>query len=418
MLRQSLTYALGCVTAVVLAAVVLAFGPGPLVPVAHACGGGLVTTERGGTASDAQRIFLAVGEMATEVVTVVEVPRTESDFGVLLPVPAVPVLDGAPVPVEEIDQLVRQTGPRITVVRRTSPASDDGCDCVPGGGDKVAAGTPGSANPRIGSPVAIGPITAVVLDGSAEAPLSAWLRDNGFALPAAHAPLIAAYVGPGRAFIALRRRSDATTAGAPARVGVHFTLPGDQRGLPLRFGRLGAGAMAAYTVFVVAPTPVATALPFETLGLQDLDASTLGSAGYDAALAQLVGSRRGLAFVAEGAHRVSELVGRGELGPRLQAWSPPGHTLTRLSTRMASDMLETDVEFTVPAERAPENSRTVLLNFFEDEGDAGRPPRGPGSAVWLGLAGLCTVAAFRLRARRTRAPAVARAPMLGRLSSD
>ena len=60
------------------------------------------------------------------------------------------------------------------------------------------------------------------------------------------------YAGPGRWFVALRRSQQATGP-QPSSVGVHFSVPGDARALPLRFAALGAAAEVAFTVFVVSP---------------------------------------------------------------------------------------------------------------------------------------------------------------------
>ena len=92
---------------------------------------------------------------------------------------------------------------------------------------------------RVSEPVAIGPVTAVTLTADTGDAVNAWLADNGFVIPAADQALVADYAGPGRYFIAIRR-SDTAATQVPSSVGVHFTLAGDQRALPMRFARLGA----------------------------------------------------------------------------------------------------------------------------------------------------------------------------------
>jgi hypothetical protein len=366
---------------------------------AWACGGGLVTRAGGTAAVDAQRIFISVGATSTEVVTMVRVPAAQDDFGVLLPVPALPTLDPEPVPAAEMDQLVAVTNPRLFV---SQPSGDDdgGCGCVPTA-DKASGSAP--RGPELGPPVTIGPVTAVVLDASSADALTGWLTTNAFTVPPQHQSLIAAWSGPGRAFIALRRSAGAAAPGATS-VGVHFTLPGDQRDLPLRFARLGASDPVSFTVFVAAPTGVATGLPFETFALAALDASLWRTQGYDAALLAAVGTRANHAFVVERRAPVSALALDSALGPRLSALTPATHTLTRLSTRVPVAALDSDVSFSVPAVGDAQNSIVVA--------GAVTTTRGGGRGGFLGgkwgLAALAwaAVIAWRLR-RRSGAPAFA-----------
>ena len=56
------------------------------------------------------------------------------------------------------------------------------------------------------------------------------------------------------------RRADSDARGdapsGPSSLGIHFSLAGDQRTLPLRFARLGAAASVSFVVFVATPSAV------------------------------------------------------------------------------------------------------------------------------------------------------------------
>jgi hypothetical protein len=305
---------------------------------ARACGGGLVTVDRSGVGADAQRIFISVRPTTTEVVTQIGVPSTDADYGVLLPVPAQPTLDPQPVPVAELESLDRSTAPQIL----TNTGGDDGVGCclpMTGAGG-ASKGGPGAAV-DVSQPVNIGPVTAVTLTADTGASINAWLAESGFVIPPEQQPLVDSYAGPGRYFIAIRRNQTAAAPGAPTSIGLHFTLPGDQRALPLRFARLGAAPTVAFTVFVFAPTLVAPATPFETVTIEDLDAGVLRASGYRAAVERAIAARNNLAFVIERGHPQ----GRQGLGPRLESLSEPlaVSQFTRLTTILPASALTTDV---------------------------------------------------------------------------
>ena len=195
---------------------------------------------------------------------------------------------------------------------------------------------------RVSAPVAIGPVTAVTLTADTGDAINAWLADNGFVIPAADQALVADYAGPGRYFIAIRR-SDTAATQAPSSVGVHFTLAGDQRALPMRFARLGAAPTVAFTVFVAAYTVAAPADPFAALTINDLDVGTLNTTGYADAVSKAVSAHGNHAFVLEGSWSVPTVP--GGIGPSLAPFMNARQTLTRMSTRVDASTLDADVAF-------------------------------------------------------------------------
>lgn len=318
---------------------------------AQACGGGLVSMQ-GTVGADAQRIVISVRDGMTDVVTQINVPNTTADYGVLLPLPSQPTLDGTPVASSELDLLDRRTAPRIIQSDNNEggiPLPSCGC-----GSSKDGANTGGSDGVRVSEPVAIGPVTAVSLTGDTGDAINAWLAGNGFAIAPADQALVASYAGSGRWFMAIRR-SDTAATNAPSSVGIHFTLVGDVRALPMRFARLGAAPTVAFTIFVSADTAVAPGDPFAALTINDLDRGTLNTTGYADAVTKAVSAHGNHAFVLEGSWALPTL--SNAIGPSLGAFMNARQTLTRLSTRVPSTALDTDVAFdeiysgTIPNER-------------------------------------------------------------------
>ncbi len=349
------------------------------LPRARACGAGLVSAP-GTVGDDAQRIFISVHDGETDVITTVGVPDTAADYGALIPVPAQPTLDPQPADTVELGRLFSRTAPQIEIA---SPGGG-GISCGCGSNSKGGGGGPGV---QVGEPVGIGPVTAVVLDATSADALTAWLADNGFAVPTDGQAIVTAYSGAGRYFIAVRRNDRAATSAATS-VGVHFTLPGDHRGLPLGFARLGAAAQVAFTVLVVSDATVGPAAPFETLTIDDLDATLLRGGAYATAVANAVAARGGRAFVVEGAWATE--ISYVSPTSTLKALIPDGMRLTRLSTVLPAASLTGDVALDAPYDGPTPGSRVV----------AAPAPRGPMLAGGgLGLLALGLVV-FRGRARR------------------
>jgi hypothetical protein len=286
--------------------------------------------------ANAQRILLSVHGGLTEVVTQIAVPESPEGYGALIPVPAQPTLD--PYPVAEEDLRILDDATKPTVYREDDSG---GCACVPttggGGGEPI----PGI---QLSAPVQIGPVTATVLTAETGGALQAWLDEQGFVIPDASLPIVDLYAGSGKYFIAIR--SNAGTTPRPSSIGIHFTLPGDQRGLPLRFVSIGAAPSVAFTLFVMGPTTIAPSAPFAALRLGDLDDTLLRGGHYAAAVGRAVAQRDGRAFVLERGSEIQYLL--PELPARLRSWIDPSARLTRLSTVMAPAAMTRDVTFDTP----------------------------------------------------------------------
>ena len=331
---------------------------------AEACGGGTVSPIGNEVGADAQRIFISVNGATTEVVTQIIVPESSADYGVLIPVPVEPTLDTQPISAADLNQLDKATAPRIQVV--SYDAEDGGgCLCIPttgGGGEDLEP----LASIQLSEPVDIGPVTALVLTGDTVSAVDGWLQEQGFAISGSNRLILAAYSGSGQYFIAIRRNQ--AVKGGPSSIGIHFTLPGDQRGLPLRFASIGAASSVAFTVIVATRGAAGPTPPFATLTIADLDEDLLRDDQYGAAVDRAIGAHPEGAFVLETIFSkymlqddyfgLPNFQGRLDHSPFLQ-WIAESATLTRLTTRMPATALTQDVAFTVPYRGSPSNTLEI-----------------------------------------------------------
>jgi hypothetical protein len=83
--------------------------------------------------------------------------------------------------------------------------------------------------------------------------------------------------------------------------------------------------------------------PFATLKLSDLDVAVVKSSGYAAALSAAIAREGNHAFVVEGTFGENEF--QQSRITSLRPFIPPGSMLTRLSTRVPAEALDTDVVF-------------------------------------------------------------------------
>lgn len=313
--------------------------------VTEACGGGGVVSSRpGSVGANAQRVLLSVRSRdgsgagqttTTDVITQIGVPDTTSDYGVLLPLPTSPTLDPTPVAAAELELLDEATAPQIV---RREPSESSGCGCLGATGGDVSKGENGTGA-RVSEPVSIGPVTAVVLSGTTDA-VNAWLADNGFVISATDQATVAAYAG--YYFVAIRRNEQAALGG-PSSIGIHFTMPGDHREVPLRFASLGAAPTVAFTLFLAVDELAGPSPPFTALTLADLDTGLLRAGSYAQAVQNAVRAHGNRAFVLESRTPIEAL--QGIIGTRIASFIDGGATLTRMSTIVPADALSEDAHF-------------------------------------------------------------------------
>ncbi|MEZ4224632.1 MAG: DUF2330 domain-containing protein [Polyangiaceae bacterium] len=314
---------------------------------AHACGG-LVTQDAAVVTQSQQRVFISFkNDGSSAVVVQLAIPEASAPFGALTPVAALPTLDAEPVDVAELDDLDVATRPVLRDASSSSSSDSGGCGCgSDSAGADLAGGSNGGRGVNIVEVVDIGPVTAAVLSATDTAPLTQWLGDNGFVVPTAETATIDAYVGADKYFIAFKR--SAQGAAGPSSVGVSFSVPGDQRGYPLRMSRIGAASRLGIQVFVAAPESVAPrgsapASPFAALTLKDLELTRVTD-DYTAAVADAVKQNGNKAFLIEGVYK-PENAWRETLGTKLRAMTDDQQVLTRLTSVVDPTALDTDASF-------------------------------------------------------------------------
>jgi len=357
---------------------------------AAACGG-VVSPAQSVVVQSQQRVLISLrADGSTRVVVQLGIPGANAPFGALTPVAGLPTLDPKPVDSEELDTLDKTTRP---VLRPSESDSGGGCGC--GSAADTAGGTKGGGGGvSVVQMVDIGPVTAAVLAASSGAELTQWLGDNGFAVPAGDQAVVATYIGPGKFFVAFKRND--TPSGASS-VGVSFSVPGDQRGYPLRISRVGADTRLGIQVFVaapevVSPTGSAPAGNFQTLTLKDFPFSEL-YADYTGTLYAGIQQRGGKAFVVESVYGATS-GWRDQLGPRLQEITESGQVLSRLATVVAPTQLTEDVAFTG---NAPNDVPKEIAMIWHPLGAPGGPGRY--GELYMAASGLA-LAGLGLRRRR------------------
>lgn len=349
-------------TAAVAAACLLMLQP----RTADACAGGTVSTS-GSLGADAQRIFLAVDGAKTEVVVQVTVPSTSEDYGILIPVPARPTLDVTPVSSAELDALDTATQPAII----DNSSAGGGVGCGSAANDKAGGFRNGA---MVIETAKIGPLTAVVLTASDGAELTAWLDENNFNIPSDGQALLDRYTGAGLYFIAAKRNQSAAD-NAPSSLGLHFTLPGEELGIPLPIAQLGGRAQVAFTLFVAADEAIGATGSYARLTLDDLDRTTVRDLAYSEALDEAVQKKNGRAFIEEGVYEKSVVTGH------LATFTTAGQKISRLSTFTRTDALTETLILARNAEAPPS-----ALDVTAEEDGGCRAANGLVSPlVYLGL---------------------------------
>jgi hypothetical protein len=344
MLRRPDSYAL----ALPLVALFAALSP----KIADACAAGPVSLS-GELGADTQRIFIAAHENRTEVVVQVTVPTTSEDYGILIPVPVAPDLDSRPVDAQELYDLDRST--QVSIIDT---------DADSGGGGGIGCGDADDRgdfnNVEIIDRVDIGPLTVVALSASTAAELSGWLDANNFNIPASAMPVIERYSLPGQYFIAARR-NDSRSTNEPSSIGVHFTLPGKQLGLPLPIAQIGGAAQVAFLLFVASDAEVGPTGPYARLTLQDLDETALRSQ-YRVAVEQAVTAKEGRAFVVEGTWDA------GSASGRLFQFTAPGQRITRMTTVTNTAALTENMMLGPQNNVAPANNYVTIGENSDEDG--------------------------------------------------
>ena len=240
--------------ALAVAAGCLAIGERP----ARACGGCFARPTENTVVTD-HRMAFSVSTRQTVLWDQIKYSGNPSEFSWVLP-----VQPGAVVELshdEWFAALDAMTNPAITGPTVSCGGGGPGCAFGGEGDDSNSAttGAGGGGGVQVLSQSVVGPYDTVTLQSSDPNALEAWLDVNGFALPDAFRPTIAAYVGAGFDFIALRLQPG---QGVQAMQPVRVVTPGADATLPLRMVAAGVGAQVGITLYVISEGRYEAQSPF------------------------------------------------------------------------------------------------------------------------------------------------------------
>jgi uncharacterized protein DUF2330 len=202
------------------------------------------------TASDVtdERMLLAVSTTQSTLYDQLEYAGNPASFAWVLPIRGtVDVGLSADVLFDSFDAL---TATQIVAPPQNCPTQPS---CPSLGSESTSAGfaaNGGSANATVTvtKQENVGPYDTVQLHSTDASALDNWLAQNGFVIPAAEQPVIAAYVAEGFDFLAMKLLPN---QGVQAMRPVRVTTPGASLSLPLRMASIGTGATVGITIWVV-----------------------------------------------------------------------------------------------------------------------------------------------------------------------
>jgi MYXO-CTERM domain-containing protein len=229
---------------------------------ASACGGCFIRAGTENSVVTDHRMAFSVSPQQTVLWDQIKYSGNPKAFSWVLPVRSGAILELSHD--EWFAALDGLTAPVITgPVRNCSNSAAGGGGC--GGVSKVsgfasasAAGAGGSGVEVISQSV-VGPYDTVTVRSTDPHALETWLDVNGYAIPDSFRPTIAAYVGEGFDFIALRLQPG---EGVQSMQPVRVVTQGADAALPLRMVAAGVGAQVGITLFVISEGRYEAQAPF------------------------------------------------------------------------------------------------------------------------------------------------------------
>ncbi len=283
------------------------------------------------------------------------------------------------------DALGEATAPTITYPY-TADDSAFGCGCGGMAGDAAAGGDQNAV--IVWDTTRVGAYEITTLTATESAALSTWLTDNGYAVPSAFDPVLAAYVAKGWAFAAVRVAEQAEGEYLSL-TPLAFTFTVAEPVFPLLISSVSARESDnLLQLFVLSDARVDTA----SYPCVDLDTSPISGVwgaldAYAARVKTQCASETGPTFVVEGACSAYDVsyITDSYLG-RLPAYLPGGR-ITRLICYMDAADMTRDVTF-VDAEAQTPFSPSI--EFTEGATEARSPQRFALIALaGLSVGGLC-----------------------------
>jgi hypothetical protein len=272
---------------------------------ARACGGCFHPPTEVTVVTD-HRMAFSVSTQQTVLWDQIEYSGNPSDFSWVLPVKSGTVVQASnDAWFEALDAM---TTPTITGPNH--PCSSVGCASGKASGF-AAEGASGGVD--VLSQSVVGPYDTVTLRSTDPNALENWLASNGYVLPAAMRPTIAAYVSGGFDFIALRLQPG---LGVQAMQPVRVVTQGADLSLPLRMVAAGVGATVGITLYVIGEGRYEAAPPFQNAVIVDPELfwyHVQNRSNYQELSQSLMAGNGGRTWVTEFAGKTN-LVGSGQQG--------------------------------------------------------------------------------------------------------
>jgi hypothetical protein len=218
---------------------------------ASACGGCFHPPTQTVTDITDERMLLAVSATQSTLYDQIEYSGSPTSFAWVLPIHGtVTVGLSADVLFDSIDTL---TATQINPPPQNCPTPNCAFNGPSGfgGGLALSAGTgaDAAATVQVLTQANVGPYETVQLHSTDSSALDSWLTANGYNIPAAVQPILAAYVSEGFDFLAMKLLPN---QGVQAMRPVRVTTPGASLSLPLRMASVGTGPVTGITIWVVA----------------------------------------------------------------------------------------------------------------------------------------------------------------------
>jgi len=217
---------------------------------ARACGGTFEGPSQNGDLVSQHRMIFSVSPQQTTLYDEIEYQGNPASFAWVLPVHGqVQVGLSSDAVFAALDSATQ------TTIQSPNLPPCASCSCGEFGSADAGASLNGGSSSGGGHGVTVtsqqvvGPYDTVQLQSTDPTALSNWLTANGFAVPAAVQPVIAAYVAEGFDFLALKLQPG---QGVQAMRPVSVTTTGAGLSLPLRMVAAGTGPTVSITLWVVA----------------------------------------------------------------------------------------------------------------------------------------------------------------------
>jgi MYXO-CTERM domain-containing protein len=210
---------------------------------AAACGGFFGETD---DAVTQHRMVLSIGQSQTTLYDEIAYTGAPSSFAWVLPIKGqVTIGLSADAVFDTFDAL---TATEVSPPQVTCPSAPSTCPEPPTENGAASGSSSGGGGVDVTNEQVVGPYETVQLQSTDPQALSAWLASNGYSIPSAMQPVVAAYVAQGFDFLAMKLIPG---AGVQSMRPVRVSFAGASPTLPLRMVAGGTGPTVSITLWVV-----------------------------------------------------------------------------------------------------------------------------------------------------------------------